>query len=230
MIEIDELTPEQIAQLEQKIEAKKLAEKRRAENEIAIYKDLVKRTVGEQMISLQEVNNILSLAKAQVFGSFTTLIEMKQALYGIKAGQQGHSFSDDAGNTITLGYRVVDQYDDTVNEGISLVTEFIASLATDEKSARLVDMIQKLLKKDAKGNLKPNRVIELQNLAEKENNEKLSSGVKIILNSYKPIRSAFFIEAEVTAPDGKKHAVALSITSAEFPKSKSFTPNFDVFK
>lgn len=228
MIEIDNLTPEQIAALEQQIAAKKQAEKERQEREVSTYKELVKRTVGEQMTSLQEVNNLLSLAKAQIFGSFTTLIEMKQALYGIKAGQQGHSFSDDNGNTITLGYRVIDQYDDTVNEGISLVTEFIASLATDEKSARLVDMIQKLLKKDAKGNLKPNRVIELQNLAEKENNEKLSAGVKIILNSYKPIRSAFFIEADCTAADGKKQAVALSITSAEFPEG--FTPNFEVFK
>lgn len=228
MVDIDKLSPDQIDQLEQQIAARKLVEKERVEREIATYKELVKHTVGEQILSLQEVNNILSLSKAQVFGSFTTLIAMKHELYGVKSGQQGHSFSDDNGNTITLGYRVVDQYDDTVNEGISLVNEFISSLATDEKTAILVDIIQKLLKKDAKGNLKPNRVIELQNLAEKENNEKLSKGVKIIMNSYKPLRSAFFIEGEITDAEQKKQSIALSITSADFPEG--FAPNFEVFK
>lgn len=228
MVELDKLSPEQIAELEQQIAAKKQAEKQRKENEVATYKELVKTTVTEQIVSLQEINNMLSLAKAQIFGSFTSLIEMKQSLYGIKSGQQGHSFSDDAGNTITLGYRVIDQYDDTVNEGISLVNEFIASLATDEQSARLVNYLQKLLKKDAKGNLRPNRVIEMQNLAEQEQDERFKRGVKIILNSYKPKRSAFFIEADCTAVGGKKQSVALSITSAEFPEG--FEPNFDVFK
>jgi len=225
---IKNLTPEERKEIELELERNKQADKKRVEDEIKLYKDLTKRTVNEQIKALQEVNNILSLAKAQIFGSFTTLIAMKHELYGIKSGQQGHTFSDDIGNTITLGYRVVDQYDDTVNEGVSMVNEFIASLITDEESADLVEMIQKLLKKDAKGNLKPNRVIELQNLAEKKNNEKLSRGVKIILNSYKPVRSAFFIESETTDAAGKKQAIALSITSAEFPDG--FTPNFDVFK
>jgi hypothetical protein len=227
-IEIEDLTTEQIELLEQKIAAKKRAEKERAEREIETYKDLVKHTVGEQIVSLQEVNSILSLAKSQVFGSFITLIAMKQTLFGVKAGQQGHSFSDDNGNTITLGYRIVDQYDDTINEGVSLVNEFIASLSINEETAFLVETIQKLLKKDAKGNLKPSRVIELQNMADKRNDEKLTKGVRIIRESYKPVRSAFFIEAETTLPDGTKQSVALSITSAEF--HEGFELNFEVFR
>ncbi len=228
MIELENLTSEQLAALEQQIAAKKRAEKERIERETENYKDLVKKTVGEQIIVLQDVNNILSLAKEQVFGSFLTLISMKQTLYGVKSGQQGHSFSDDAGNTITLGYRVIDQYDDTVNEGVTMVNEYIASLASNEETGFLVETIQKLLKKDAKGNLKPNRVIELQNLADKRKDEKLSQGVRIIRESYKPVRSAFFIEAETTNTDGTKRSIALSITSADFPEGSNL--DFTVFK
>jgi MinD superfamily P-loop ATPase len=113
--------------------------------------------------------------------------------------------------------------------GISIVREYIDSLAVDQNSADLVDMLNKLLKKDAKGNLKPNRILDLQNLADQKQNETLNKGVEIIRESYKAKRSAIFIEAAVpdTIP-GTSKSVALSITSADFPEG--FTPNFDVFK
>ena len=227
-IDLDQLNPEQIKALEAGIIAKKLAEKAQKEKAVSDYKDLVAKTVREQIIDLQQVSNILSLAKANVFGSFASVIELKQELYGAKSGQQSHTFSDDNGNSITVGYRVLDKFDDTLDMGISLVNKYIESLATDEKSARLVEIINKLLKKDAKGNLKANRVVELQNLAEDINDENLTRGVDIIRKSYKPVRSAIFIEAETTDTTGKKQSVGLSITSVEFPEG--FTPNFEVFK
>lgn len=227
-IDLSKLTPDQLEQLEQTIAAKKKAERERRDSEIANYKDLVKKNVAEQMVSLQEVSSMLSLAKANVFGSFASLIAMKQELYGTKSGQQSHTFSDDSGSSITIGYRVIDKFDDTLDAGISLVNKYIDSLATDEKSARLVAMINKLLKKDAKGNLKANRVVELQNMAEEINNENLTRGVEIIRKSYKPVRSAIFVEAETTGPTDKKQSVGLSITSVDFPEG--FEPNFEVFK
>lgn len=226
--DLDTLTVEELDKLEQTIAAKKLAEKQRRDQEIASYKDLVKKNVGDQIISLQEVSSMLSLAKANVFGSFATLIAMKQELFGAKSGQQSHSFSDDNGNTVTLGYRVIERFDDTLDMGISLVNKYLESLSTDEKSTRLVKMINRLLKKDAKGNLRASRVVELQNIADEENDETLTRGVEIIRKSYKPVRSAIFVEAETTDETGKKQSIGLSITSVDFPEG--FEPNFEVFK
>lgn len=228
MIEIDKLTPEQLASLEQQIAAKKQAEKDRIAQERNNYKELVSKTVHDHIIELQTVNNMLSLVKANVFGSFASLIELKNELYGVKSGQQSHTFTDESGNSITIGFRVIDRFDDTLDMGIACVREYINSLAIDENTSKLVDMINNLLKKDAKGNLKPNRILDLQNLADEIRNESFYKGVEIIRSSYKPIRSALFVEAEVVDSIGAKQAVALSITSAEFPEG--FTPNFEVFK
>ncbi len=227
-IDLDTLDEAQLEQLEQRLAAKRQAEKQRRDNEMHNYKELVKRTVNEQMISIQEVNSMLSIAKAQVFGSLTTLIAIKHELFGIKSGQQSHSFSDDNGNTVTVGYRVIDKFDDTLDAGIAMVNRFIEAQATDDKSAKLVAGLNKLLKKDAKGNLKANRVVELQNWAEDINDETLTQGVEIIRKSYRPVRSAIFVEAETADESGKKQSVGLSITSVDFPDG--FEPNFDVFK
>lgn len=227
-INIDELTPDQIAKIEQDIINRKKQEAKKRDDEIKTYKHLVKQTVGQEIINLQEINHLLSIAKADVFGSFSAIIAMKRELFGVKSGQQSHTFSDDNGNTISLGYRVIDKYDDTLDEGIAIVREYINSLAVDDNTSKLVDKLNKLLKKDAKGNLRPNRVMELQAMADEENDEKLNNGVEIIRKSYKPVRSAIFIEAECTGADQKKQNIALSITSVDFPEG--FTADFDVFK
>ncbi len=227
-IELDQLSPEQIEELEANIAAKKLAEKNAKKQEIMNYKSLVKETVSNHIVLLANVSSILSDVKAKIYGSLATVIELKQELFGAKSGQQSHTFSDDEGNSITIGWRTIDKYDDTLDMGIDLVKQFMSSLATDEKSAKLVRYLEQLLKKDSKGNLKPNRVVELLNTAEEENSELLTGGVDIILKSYKPIRSVIFIEAEIIDNQGKKQSIPLSITSVDFPQG--FDANFDVFK
>jgi hypothetical protein len=222
------MSPDQLNAIEFELTQKKLAEQNKVKAERESYKSLVNQTVLEQIVELQSVSNMLSLAKANVYGSFAAIIALKQELYGNKSGQQSHTFTDDDGNSITIGFRVIDKFDDTLDMGISMIREYITGLAVDDNSANLVDMINSLLKKDAKGNLKPNRVLDLQNLADKVQNEQFFKGVEIIRASYKPVRSAIFVEAEVLDSIGRKQAVQLSITSADFPDG--FEPNFEIFK
>lgn len=227
-IDLKKLTPEQRAELKREIEAEEKAKAQKRQEEIEDYKDLVVKTVSEQTIELQQVSNMLSLAKANVFGNFASIIELKQELYGTKSSQQSHTFSDNKGNSITIGYRVIEKFDDTLDMGISLVNKYLDSLATDEKSKRLVGYINKLLKKDQKGNLRASRVVELQNIAEKEDNEDLTRGVEIIRKSYKPVRSRIFIEAETNGANDKKQSIGLSITAVDFPEG--FDSNLGVFQ
>jgi len=227
-INLEDLSPAQFESLKLQVAAKEKEKIEKHENEVLTYKGLVKEAVADQIKALQIISDTLSLAKKNTFETFVTLIGMKQKLFGVKEGQQSYSFSDDDGNCITLGYRVLDFYDDTLDAGIDLVRKYMDSLAVDKRSAQLVGYINQLLKKDIKGNLKPNRVIELQNMAEQEKDEQLMRGVDIIRKSYKPKKSVLYIEASTLSTTGQKLKVPLSISSVDFPSDFSFNP--EIFK
>ncbi len=183
-----------------------------------VYKETVAKTVTETIKKMQNVSSLLSKAKADVFNDFSALLEMKKELYGYKDGQQSHSFTNDEGQTIEIGCRAIDGWDDTLEAGVAKVNQYIDSLATDIQTAKLVKAIQNLLKKDSKGNLKGSRVLELRNLAEELDSPIFTDGVEIINAAYKPVRSAFFVEARTKDNTGKNQNVPLSITSVDFPQ------------
>lgn len=108
------------------------------------------------------------------------LLDLKAEAFDVKQGQQTHTFSDDKGNSIVYGFRVIDDWDDTVNAGVDKIKEFIDSLANDENSAKLVNAVNRLLKKDAKGQLKASRVLELERMADDFNDAKFLDAVDII--------------------------------------------------
>jgi len=232
-IDISKLTPEQRQELLQSVSpdelkaAAKVAEASKSEARAA-YKETVKETVPELIQTLLSISQTLSKVKFDLFQGLNILLEMKSEVYDIKQGQQGHSFSDDQGNGITYGFRVVDGWDDTVNAGIDKIKEVIDSMAKDDNSAKLVTTINKLLKKDAKGQLKSSRVLELRQLAEEFNDEKFKDAVEIIQDAYKPVRSAFFIEAYTTNPQGKKVFIPLSITAVDFPEGTNIQEIFPI--
>lgn len=217
-IQLGKLTPEQKKQLLDELQAEEALKQATVKAEREIYKETVGKTVAETIKEMQIVSSMLAKSKANVFNNFSALLDMKKELYGYKEGQQSHTFTNALGQTIEVGYRQIDGWDDTVEAGIAKVNQYIDSLATSEETAKLVKFIQRLLKKDQKGNLKSNRVLELQNLAEEINSPLFSDGVDIIREAYKPVRSAYFIEASFKDDTGKKVTVPLSITTVEFPE------------
>lgn len=182
------------------------------------YKELSNETVPGIMDDLKALSDAIQTVKLRVFQDVTGLLELKDKAYGIKDEQRSHTFSTDQGDSITLGYRVNDGWDDTMGAGIAKVNKFLESLAKDEDSARLVKTINNLLKKDAKGNLKSSRVIELAKVTEDFNNAEFTDGVKIIMESYKPVASCYFIEATTKNANGKDVNIPLSISAVDFPE------------
>lgn len=185
------------------------------------YKELVEQTVPKAIFKLAIASETLSNAKTEAFQYFEDILKIKADLYGIKAKQQTHTFSCETGE-ITIGYRINDGWDDTVNEGIAKVEKYISSLANNKETADLVDMVFNLLKKDAKGNLKGSRVLELQKLAAKRNNEDFTDGVDIISKAYKPVRSVWFVEAAVIDQNKNKTPIPLSMSAVDFSKGYKF--------
>lgn len=181
------------------------------------YNAMIDEQVNETIPELQSVSEQLSMVKKAVFDNFQSLLDMKKDVMKItKDGQRSHTFTNSDGNfRIILGYHVLDNYKDTVQDGIDMVKEYITSLAESDETKSLVDMVLKLLSKDQKGNLKASRVLQLRQIAEKVNNEKFTEGVEIIMNSYAPIPSKKFIQAFAKNDKDEWEVIPLSLTDAK---------------
>lgn len=211
---INELSEQE---LEDALTAKRQAKERNRE----AYRQLVDGTVETACRRLIDASVILSEIKSEIFESFKAVLALKEDVYSVKEAQRSHSFSTDAYG-ITIGYRVIDGWDDSASAGIAKVRDFIGTLAKDKNSAALVDTVFNLLKKDDKGNLRANRVIELQKLTGKFNNAEFTDGVNIIMNAYKPVKSCWFVEAWLIGDGGRKQNIPLSISSVAFPAGFDF--------
>ena len=197
------------------------AQETKREADRTAYKELVEQTVPKAIFKLAFASETLSKAKTEAFQYFENILQLKAEVFGVVEKQRSHTFSFEGGE-VQIGYRITDGWDDTVNAGIAKVEKYISSLAKDSETAALVDMVFNLLKKDAKGNLKGSRVLELQKLTAKFNNEEFSDGVDIISKSYKPVRSVWFVEASLIDENKVKTPIPLSISAVDFSEGYKF--------
>ena len=73
----------------------------------------------------------------------------------------------------------------------------------------------KLLSKDKKGNLKASRVIELEQIALRTQNDTLLEGIKIMKEAYRPQKTCDFIEVRFKDDQGKEISLPLAISAAQ---------------
>lgn len=211
-INLENLSAEQLAQLEQKLEAKKKADKERIQAERDAYSEIVDSTVRENVKRLQELSNEMAKVKDQVFASFETIIQSKEELFKVKLDRKSDTFTTRDGTMrIKLGYRTLDSYNDTVNAGLALVEKFLSTLAKDENSAVLVGTITSLLAKNQKGDLNARKVLELEKLSRQYNDNDFTEGIRIIKEAYNPTDSGQFISVEIRNKEGKMETLPLSI-------------------
>ncbi|MGV4450928.1 DUF3164 family protein, partial [Ornithobacterium rhinotracheale] len=111
---LENLTTEELAAELKRREQEKAGERK-------AYKDLVNQELPQIAESLKELSEKLSQIKLFAFESLKALLDLKCNAYGVKDTQQSHTFSDDKGNTITYGFRIIDGWDDTVTAGIDKV-------------------------------------------------------------------------------------------------------------
>jgi hypothetical protein len=179
------------------------------------YKALVNETINEMFPKLEIVSLHLAKRKKAVYEAFQDALAMKQDIYDVKADQQSNTFTNTEGTRrIILGQYVTDSYDDTVNEGIAKVKEYIGSLAKDAESKMLVDAILRLLSKDKEGNLKASRVMQLRKMADESGSELFADGVKIIEAAYRPAVSKYYVRAEKKNEQGAWVNIPLGMTEA----------------
>lgn len=180
---------------------------------IAEYKRLVEETTSTQFFKLLELAENIAKLKTETYESYETILELKEELYGIKDNQQSHTFTVD-GLSICIGRRNVDNFDDTVHIGIEKVKQYIAKV-TGDADGEIAELINLLLKKDKNGNLKANRVLEMEKIAAKVDDPDLKEGVKIIKEAYKPLKSSSFIEISYRDKQGQRKNIPLTISALD---------------
>jgi len=197
-------------------QAAKKAKEERKQN-LEMFNAMIDEQVTETIPELLSISDELSTLKKTVFENFKTLLDMKKDVMKMtKDNQRSHTFTTSDGKyRVELGCYQLDNYKDTVNDGIAMIKEFIKGLAKDPETQSLVDMVLKLLSKDQKGNLKASRVLQLRQMADKINDERFTEGVEIIMDSYAPIPSKQFIRAFIKGEDGEWLPIPLSITDAK---------------
>ncbi len=215
-IDLNKLSAEELASLELQMKERKEAESLRIQKERETYKKLKDEAILKFFNQLQEISTLLIATKKDVFEGFDDIISMKDELYKTKSDRQTDSLTTTDGKiTIKLGNRVNDGWADTVDVGITKVKEYLRTLAKDENSADLLDTIMKLISKDRKGNLKANRVLELEQLAQKRNDPTFTEGINIIKEAYRPVPTCQFIDVKYRDENGKEHNLPLSMSSIE---------------
>lgn len=200
------MTPEERAEYEE-FRAKKAQEReeaaRKAQREE--YARLVNDEVAAAVAQLGELSEQMRMIKDTIFDNFRTILKMKDEVMHLsrEGGQYTHTFTtSDSHYRITIGNRIVDDYRDTVEDGIAIVTKYLQSLAKDQDSEDLVKTVMHLLSRNKRGALQPSRVIQLRQLAERRKDDVLLEGVKIIEESYQPYASRTFVQAQVKEATG----------------------------
>lgn len=211
-----EMTEEQKAQFEafKQEQERKMALERKREQREELQK-LTDEVMAEATAALVKCSENLRQCKENMMDTFRALMEMRKEVNSEagKKEQDSYTFTTSDGTMrIRIGYNMLDQYADFVEEGIAKVNAYIRSLAKDEESKVLVDTILRLLSRDQKGNLKASRVMQLWKMAQESGNEDFKEGMAIIQESYRPIRSKLFIRCSKKEDGGEWVDVPLSLT------------------
>ena len=224
-MDIANLTKEERAALKAQLDAEEKAEKARVQQERDTYKELADAAVRSAVRKLQALSAEMERVKAEVFTDFAALIRAKDELFRSKMDRQSDTFTTQDGSmSITLGNRVNEGWDDTVEAGIAKVKEYLATLARDDNSAALVDTVMRLLAKDRKGALKANKVLELERLAVRSQDAGFLDGINIIKQAYRPVPTCQFIQVTTRDAQGAEHKLPLSLSATAGGKAKGTGP------
>lgn len=215
-MDISNMTAAERAALREQLKAQERADSQKRQESIDAYKQMVDEFCADSFERMKKISELLRAEKERVFAAADLLIEQKEALFKTKSDRHSNQFTTSDGKvTVALGYRTTDGWDDTVNEGIAKVKEYLSSLAATEEGAKAVNIILKLLAKDKKGNMKASSMIQLEQEAAKNGNPLFVEGVQIIRDAYRPVDSCQFISVSYKDDNGVKHVLPLSLAAMD---------------
>lgn len=213
---INQLSKEEREQLKAQLAEQERAEEANLQRERQSYNDMRDEFVVRTFQSLKQLSDCMLEQKQVIFEESAELDTMQQRLFKVKLDRKSRTLTHTDGRlSIKVGNRLNDGWDDTVEIGIEKVREYLATLATDEKSARLVAAITQLLAKDQKGTLKANKVLVLEKMAHESQDATFIEGIRIIKDSYRPVPTCQFVEVKYKDENDVEHSLPLSMSAME---------------
>lgn len=215
-MDISKLSKEERAAIKAQLEAEERAEEANLQRERQSYNDMRDEFVTRTFQSLKQLSNCMQEQKQTIFEESAELDTMQQRLFKVKLDRKSRTLTHSDGHiSIKVGNRLNDGWDDSVEIGIEKVREYLATLATDEKSARLVNAITSLLAKDQKGTLKANKVLELEKMANESQDATFLEGLRIIKEAYRPVPTCQFVEVKYKDENDVERSLPLSMSAMD---------------
>lgn len=207
------MTAEERAQLKAQLAEEDRQEALRKQEQKDAYMQMKDQFLERNLEKLKALSDQMQALKKEIFDDAETLIKLKDELFHTKTDRQSNTFSHESGKySISLGNRINEGWDDTCEQGIEKVKEFLQTLAKDDNSAALVETIMRLIAKNNKGMLKASKVLELEKLANKIQSAELTEGLNIIKNSYRPKPTCQFISVTMKDDNGNEKQLPLSLS------------------
>lgn len=210
------MTKEEREQLKAQLAEQERADEMNLQRERQSYNSMRDEFVTRTFRSLKQLSDCMLEQKQVIFEESAELDTMQQRLFRVKLDRKSRTLTHSDGRlSIKVGNRLNDGWDDTVEIGIEKVREYLATLATDEKSARLVAAITRLLAKDQKGTLKANKVLELEKMANESQDATFLEGLRIIKEAYRPVPTCQFVEVRYKDENDVERSLPLSMSAME---------------
>lgn len=215
-MDINKLSKEEREQLKTQLAEQERAEEANLQRERQSYNSMRDEFVTRTFRSLKQLSDCMLEQKQVIFEESAELDTMQQRLFNVKLDRKSRTLTHSDGRlSIKVGNRQNDGWDDTVEIGIEKVREYLGTLATDEKSARLVAAITRLLAKDQKGTLKANKVLELEKMANESQDATFLEGLRIIKDAYRPVPTCQFVEVRYKDENDVERSLPLSMSAME---------------
>ncbi|MDY6122101.1 MAG: DUF3164 family protein [Porphyromonas sp.] len=173
------------------------AETKKAEDREA-YRKMEREFVDQSFGQLVRCSSLLAEAKAEIVEGSDELIKLKEDLFGAKSTQMSHSFmSSDGERRIKVGYTIRDGWDNTAEDGVRIISQYITSVPdADAKAKELASIVSEFLTRDKNGSLRLDNIITLERKAQELGITEVIKGVAIIREAYRPLRTKRYVRAE----------------------------------
>lgn len=206
MTSINNLTAEERKALLAELAEQEKADKRKREENIEAYKNLVDELVAKVAPDLADFGTLQNIKVEETFKAFGDALKLKKELYGFKDDQASHTFTArDGSASVVIGYNEIIGFDGTESAGVIKIRDFIKTLAADDENRQvLANLLETFMKPNKKGELNPTRVAELVAQKDQVNNDDFHEGVDIIVNAQFKTRTTTYVKGWFKRPDGDK--------------------------
>ena len=182
-IDLTQLSPEQLADLNNQIKEKEKADKAKKQQDKELLKKLENEVVLSEVPFFLDKHDDVEERLLNLFKNIEPAIELRAEVFGNqKREQDSHTFTlDDGTASIKVGWNVKPSFNGTEGEGIVKIREYMTSLAGESENEKiLMEFLEIALKTDAEGNYEPRKVRDLNKMRERANSDLFNEGMDII--------------------------------------------------